>query len=148
MAESINVERDEPQHNLPIQLTSFVGREREVAAIRRLLTDESRRLLTLTGVGGGGKTRLAIQVGADLLSEYPDGVWLVEFASLADPILAPKTVARSLGVDERPGQPITETLVAALRSRQLLLILDNIPGTIGRGGLSCVCSRPAGAAPR
>src|SRR5205814_8595526 len=81
-------------HNLPRQLTSFIGREREMAEIRRLLSTTS--LLTLTGAGGTGKTRLALQVAAELVEAYADGVWLVELAALADPALVPQTVASAL----------------------------------------------------
>jgi predicted ATPase/DNA-binding SARP family transcriptional activator/Tfp pilus assembly protein PilF len=112
-----------PQHNLPIALTSFIGREREIAEVQRLLA--TTRLLTLAGPGGCGKTRLAIETAAAVLSSYPDGVWLVELAALVDPALVPQTVAAALGVREAPGQPLTETLTAALRSKHLLLVLDN-----------------------
>ena len=85
----------------------------------------SARLVTLTGSGGAGKTRLALQVAADLRGDYPDGVWLVEFAPIADPAFVPKTVASALGVPEQPGRDMTETLVDALRPKALLLVLDN-----------------------
>jgi predicted ATPase/class 3 adenylate cyclase len=110
-------------HNLPLQLTRFIGREREMAAVKRLL--QSARLLTLTGAGGCGKTRLALQVAADLLPEYPDGVWLVELAALADPALVPQTVAAVLGVQEESDRPLLVTLGDYLRTRTLLLVLDN-----------------------
>jgi predicted ATPase/class 3 adenylate cyclase len=110
-------------HNLPAQLTSFIGREPEMAQVKQFLA--TTRLLTLTGSGGCGKTRLALQVAADLLEEYPDGVWLVELAPLADPALVPQTMAAALGVREEPGRPLTKTLADHLRSRALLLILDN-----------------------
>ncbi len=110
-------------HNLPRQLTSFVGREKEMAEVQRLLSTTA--LLTLTGAGGCGKTRLALQVAADLLEEYPDGVWLVELAPLADPALVPQTVASVLGVREEPGRPLTATLTDYLRLKQALLVLDN-----------------------
>jgi predicted ATPase/class 3 adenylate cyclase len=110
-------------HNLPRQLTRFIGREREMAEVKRLLGEAA--LLTLTGSGGCGKTRLALQVAADLLEEYPDGVWLVELAALADPALVPQTVASALGVREEPGRPLLETLVQALKPKELLLVLDN-----------------------
>jgi predicted ATPase/DNA-binding winged helix-turn-helix (wHTH) protein/tetratricopeptide (TPR) repeat protein len=109
--------------NLPEPLTSFVGREGELAEVKRLLV--SRRLLTITGVGGIGKTRLALQVGAEVLDAYRDGVWLVDFAPLADPELVPSAVAQLLGVRETVGKPLTETLCAHLKRRQLLLVLDN-----------------------
>src|SRR5947208_1766018 len=109
-------------NNLPRQLTSFIGREKEMAGVKGLLSGTS--LLTLTGSGGCGKTRLALQVAADVLEEYPDGVWLVELAALADPSLVPQTVASALGVREQPGRPLIETLVASLKAKTLLLILD------------------------
>jgi predicted ATPase/class 3 adenylate cyclase len=110
-------------HNLPIQLTSFVAREREMVEIKSLLS--TTRLLTLTGAGGCGKTRLSLQVAADLLDTYPDGVWLVKLAPLADPDLVAQTVAAALGVREEPGRPIAQTLVDFLKPRALLLVLDN-----------------------
>jgi predicted ATPase/class 3 adenylate cyclase len=110
-------------HNLPAPLTRFIGREREIAETKRLLA--TTRLLTLTGSGGCGKTRLALQVAADLLEEYADGVWLAELAALADPALVPQAVASALGVREEPGRPLSQTLGEYLRSRHLLLVLDN-----------------------
>ncbi len=114
---------DSLPNNLPIQLTSFVGREQEMAAVKRLLL--TTRLLTLTGVGGTGKTRLALQVAADLLDSYTDGVWLVELASLSDPALVPQTVAITLGVREEGGRPILTTLSDYLRGKKMLLVFDN-----------------------
>ena len=112
-------------HNLPLQLTSFVGREAEVAAVESLL--ESNRLVTLTGSGGVGKTRIALQVAADLAESaaYRDGVWLVELAGLTDPKLVPHAVAWALRIHEAPGRSLEETLLDVLATRQLLLILDN-----------------------
>jgi predicted ATPase/DNA-binding CsgD family transcriptional regulator/class 3 adenylate cyclase len=110
-------------NNLPIQLTSFVGREQSIAEVRALLT--RTRLLTLTGAGGCGKTRLALQVAADLVEEFRDGVWLVELGSLSDAPLVPQTVATILSVPEQPDRPLTETLASHLRSKSLLLLLDN-----------------------
>jgi hypothetical protein len=110
-------------HNLPAQLTSFIGREREMAEVKQLLA--TTRLLTLTGSGGCGKTRLALQVAADLLEEYADGVRLVELAALDDPALVPQTVASALGVREEPGRPLTATLTDSLKPKALLLVLDN-----------------------
>ena len=110
-------------NNLPVQLTSFIGREKEMAEVKRLLG--LRRLLTLTGLGGCGKTRLAIQVAAELLEEFPDGVWLVELAPLTDPSLIPQTVAKTLGVPEEAGRTYLGTLVDYLGPRHLLLVLDN-----------------------
>jgi predicted ATPase/class 3 adenylate cyclase len=110
-------------NNLPPQLTSFVGREQEMGEVRRLLS--GTRLLTLTGAGGTGKTRLALQVAAELLDEFPDGVWLVDLATLVDPSLVAQSVASALGVREQSGRPLAETLADHLHSRTLLLVLDN-----------------------
>jgi predicted ATPase len=110
-------------NNLPQQVTSVVGREQELAAVRQLL--ETTRLLTLTGSGGTGKTRLSLQLAAEVLEAYEDGVWLAELAPLTDPALVPQSVAQALGIREEPNRPLTQTLVDALRQRQLLLVLDN-----------------------
>jgi predicted ATPase/class 3 adenylate cyclase len=110
-------------HNLPAQLTSFIEREQVMAEVKQLLA--TTRLPTLTGSGGCGKTRLALQVGADLVEEYADGVWLVELAALADPGQVPQTVAAALGVREEPNRPLTQTLLDDLRPKQVLLVLDN-----------------------
>jgi predicted ATPase/DNA-binding SARP family transcriptional activator len=112
-----------PAHNLPVALSRFIGREQAIAAVERRLAQV--RLLTLTGVGGGGKTRLALEVAADLLPRYPDGVWLVELATLLDPALVPQALASALDVREGPGHALAETLVHYLRGKQLLLVLDN-----------------------
>ena len=109
--------------NLPLQVTSFVGRERELAEVVRLLATE--RLVTLTGPGGTGKTRLALQAAAEVVDGHPDGVWLVELAALADPDLVPQAVAVAVGVPEEPGRPLLSTLAAVLPPRRLLLVLDN-----------------------
>jgi predicted ATPase/DNA-binding XRE family transcriptional regulator len=115
-----------PRHNLPLQLTSFIGREKEIAEIGRVLSQRSGvRLLTLTGPGGTGKTRLALQVAADLVADVRDGVWLIELAPLADPALVSQTVAAVLGLREVPGRRVSDALVDYLRSKQLLLVLDN-----------------------
>jgi predicted ATPase/class 3 adenylate cyclase len=110
-------------HNLPAQLTSFIGREQAMAEVKQLLA--TTRLLTLTGSGGCGKTRLALQVAADLLEEYPDGVWLIELAPLADPALVPQNLASALGLREEPGRPLTATLMDYLRTKSPLVVLDN-----------------------
>jgi predicted ATPase/DNA-binding SARP family transcriptional activator len=117
------------RHNLPLQLTRFIGRERQMAEVKQLLG--TSRLVTLTGAGGCGKTRLALQVAARMLEHFPEGVWLVELAPLADPALAPQTVATALGVQEAPSQPLLQTLVEQLRPRQLLLVLDNCEHVVG-----------------
>jgi predicted ATPase/DNA-binding XRE family transcriptional regulator len=109
--------------NLHTPLTSFVGRELEIAEVERLLG--VTRLLTLTGAGGVGKTRLALQVGAALQTAFADGVWLVELAALADPALVPQAVALALGVASGSARPIDTLLADYLRDKHLLLILDN-----------------------
>ncbi len=113
-----------PRHNLPYQLTSFVGREQEIAQLTELVT--ANRLLTLTGAGGAGKTRLAIEVAGWLIDAFPDGAWLVELAALSDPRLVPQTVAQALGVKEQPTRPVIDTLSDHLASKKLLLVLDNV----------------------
>ena len=110
-------------NNLPTQLTSFIGRAREIAEVKSLLA--TARLVTLTGSGGAGKTRLALQVAAEIVEGYPDGVWLAELAPIADPALVPKTVASALNVPEQPGRGMVDTLLDALRSKAVLLVLDN-----------------------
>lgn len=111
------------QTNLPIQLTSFIGREREMAELKQLLNQA--RLLTLTGSGGAGKTRLSLQVAAELLESFENGIWFVELAPLSDPALVPHTVAYVLKVREEPNRLIVETLVNYLHQKRILLILDN-----------------------
>jgi non-specific serine/threonine protein kinase len=110
-------------HNLPAQLSSFVGRDHEMVEIRKLIEDH--RLVTLTGSGGVGKTRLAHQVAGESLDEFAEGVWLVELASVADPELVTPAVASALGVREEPARPLLETLLNALSDRHLLVVLDN-----------------------
>ncbi len=114
---------DAHRHNLPVQLTSFVGREREMAEAARLLG--AARLLTLVGPGGSGKTRLALQASAEVVEQYSHGAWFVELAPLADPTLVPQAAATALGVREQPGRPILAALQDFLRAKQLLLVLDN-----------------------
>ena len=110
-------------NNLPLQLTSFVGREHELAEIKRLL--ESHRLVTLVGTGGAGKTRCALHVGADLLEGFSDGVWLVDLAPISDASVVSAEIARALGVREEPYRPLLDTLQSYLKGRRLLLTLDN-----------------------
>ncbi len=110
-------------NNLPQQATSFIGRGKQAAEIKDALG--TTRLLTLTGAGGNGKTRLALQVAADLLDGEGDGVWFIELAALAEPDLVPGAVAAVLGVKEQAGQPMERTLVDTLKEKRLLLVLDN-----------------------
>ncbi len=114
---------DARPNNLPLQLTSFVGREEEIAEVRRLLGPT--RLLTLTGAGGTGKTRLALQVAAEILTEYRDGSFFVDLSSVTDPALVPSVVAQALGVPEVAGRPLLEAVKTHLHDKELLLVLDN-----------------------
>jgi predicted ATPase/class 3 adenylate cyclase len=110
-------------NNLPVQLTSFVGREKEIAEVKRLL--DTTHLLTLTGSGGAGKTRLSLQVAAEVIDDFAQGVWFVELAALGDPALIPQTVASVLGLREELGRPLMTLLVDYLQAKTALIILDN-----------------------
>jgi predicted ATPase len=112
-----------PITNLPAPLTSFIGREKELSEIIRLINHH--RLVTLTGSGGVGKTRLSLRVGEQTLENYADGVWFVELASLSDPALLPQTVTALLGIPTQSDIPYTDLLINFLRSKYVLLILDN-----------------------
>src|SRR6202047_3237465 len=109
--------------NLPAAASSFIGRESEVAELQAAV--KAHRLVTLTGVGGVGKTRLAQEVAARLADEFPDGVWLFELAAVADPAAVPDAVASVLGIAQQPGKTGTESGAAALEGRIRLLVLDN-----------------------
>jgi predicted ATPase/DNA-binding XRE family transcriptional regulator len=111
------------RHNLPSARTSFIGRDAEILEVKRLLA--MRRLLTLTGAGGCGKTRLALEVARNLVGAYQDGVWLVELAPLSEGALVPQAVAVAIGVREQPGRPLSDTLADAMRTKEMLLVLDN-----------------------
>ena len=110
-------------NNLPVQITSFIGRTQESLQVKTLLG--TTRLLSITGPGGSGKTRLALHVAADLLEGDGDGVWLAELGALSDPALVPQEVASALGVREEPGRSLALTLCDFLRPKRLLLVLDN-----------------------
>lgn len=112
-------------NNLPQQLTSFVGREQELAELRDLLEDRQVRLLTLIGPGGTGKTRLSLQAAGNVLDGFVDGVWLVELANVPDPRQVSQAIAAVLGIAEQMGRPLLDMLTDFLRQRSLLLILDN-----------------------
>ncbi|MDD5198706.1 MAG: adenylate/guanylate cyclase domain-containing protein [Terrimicrobiaceae bacterium] len=110
-------------NNLPTLLNTFIGRERERDEVKRLLG--ATRLLTLTGTGGTGKTRLALQVAEEMLGDYPDGVWLVELATISDPHRIVEVAAGAVGLREEPDEPMRATLIRFLCGRRVLLILDN-----------------------
>ena len=116
---------DNQPNNLPLQPTPFIGRERELAAVRQRLRDREVPLLTLTGPGGTGKTRLALQTAADMLDAFPDGVWFVNLAPITDSGLVISTIAAVWSVAEVAGQPLLDTLKRFLRDKHLLLVLDN-----------------------
>jgi len=109
--------------NLPFPFSSFIGRKHEMAEIKHSLS--STRLLTLAGSGGSGKTRLAIQVGMDLLDSFNDGVWWVDLSSLKNDSLVTQSIAKSLGIQDMPGQPLAETIANHIQSKYLLIIIDN-----------------------
>ena len=110
-------------HNLPVQLTTFVGREAEIDDVRQLLADN--RLVALTGAGGAGKTRLAVEIAVRVAREFGDGVWYVDLAPITHPAVVPVTVARALGLPDQPGRSTADTLLRFVRDRQLLIVLDN-----------------------
>lgn len=112
-------------NNLPAQATSFIGREAEIEAVRELLTRPTVKLVTLSGPGGIGKTRLSLQVAAELTEHFDDGVFFVALAGVEDPYLVAATIAQTLGVTERPNLSIDEVLLQYLQSKTLLLVLDN-----------------------
>ena len=113
----------ETPNNLPKHLTSFIGREREIEEAKELLS--RRRLLTLLGFGGVGKTRLGLQIADDVLESHRDGVWLVDLAPIRDPSIVASEAAKVLGVREEPGRPLMATLCEHLKRRRLLIVLDN-----------------------
>jgi predicted ATPase/class 3 adenylate cyclase len=125
---------DRRQTNLPVQPTPLLGREEALAAVCAWLRRDGARLVTLTGPGGIGKTRLAIQAAAELIEDFPDGVWFVRLSRLIDPSLVAPTIAQALGLKEQAGQPIAETLRAHLADKRLLLALDNFEQVVGAAG--------------
>ena len=112
-----------PRTNLPAALTSFIGRNKEIAEVRQLII--TQRAVTLTGSGGAGKTRLAIESASGLVDDFADGVWLIEFAPLNDATLVPHAVASTLGLLETGGRPLVTALIDVLREKHRLLIFDN-----------------------
>ncbi|MGO9734573.1 ATP-binding protein, partial [Mycobacterium sp.] len=119
----LNTAKNVAAHNLPSQLTNFVGRGPQLTEVRKLLTES--RLVTLTGAGGAGKTRLAVQVANQLADEYSDGIWYVDLAPITDPAVVPVTMARALGLPDQPGRSTIDTLLRFVRDRQMLMVLDN-----------------------
>ncbi|MGN6869125.1 MAG: AfsR/SARP family transcriptional regulator [Solirubrobacteraceae bacterium] len=117
-------------HNLPAPVSSFIGRERQLSELRQLLS--RARVITLTGAGGVGKTRLALQLAANMLDGFDDGPWFVDLAPLTDAALVAAKLAGVLGVREQPGQTSVESLVASCKTRQVLVILDNCEHVIGQ----------------
>jgi predicted ATPase/class 3 adenylate cyclase len=134
---------DARPNNLPLQLTSFVGRKEQIAEVERLL--DRTRLLTLTGPGGSGKSRLALRVAADLLPRYQDGAWFVDLSPVTDPALIPAVGAKALGVPETADRPIIDEVKEHLRHREVLLVVDNFE-QVGEAGP--VLEELLGAAPR
>ena len=114
---------DSLPNNLPVQLTSFVGRENEIAELKQGL--EAHRLVTLTGSGGTGKTRLSLQVAAELVEQFNHGVWFIELAPLTDPDLIPQTILSAMGVSEQPNKTPLEILKEYLHEKKMLIVLDN-----------------------
>jgi predicted ATPase/class 3 adenylate cyclase/DNA-binding CsgD family transcriptional regulator len=110
-------------HNLPVQLTSFVGRGAQMADVRRLLA--GNRLVTLTGAGGAGKTRIAVETASSMAPEFRDGVWCVDLAPITHPAVVPVAVARALGLPDQPGRCTMDTLLRFVRDRHMLVVLDN-----------------------
>lgn len=108
---------------LPTQLSSFIGRKAQIRGIREALADN--RLITLTGAGGAGKTRLAVQVATEIATEFADGVWYVDLASITDADVVPVTAARALGLPDQPGQSTMDVLLRFIRDRHMLILLDN-----------------------
>jgi predicted ATPase/class 3 adenylate cyclase len=125
---------DTHQHNLPLQPTALLDRVEPRAALTALLRSPDVRLVTLTGPGGIGKTRLAVAVAAEVVDAFPDGVWYVRLSRLVDPDLVIPTIAQTLGLKEAGSQPITEILRAHVAERRLLLVLDNFEQVVGAAG--------------
>jgi len=133
-------------NNLPQQVTSFVGREREAVELANLC--RRARLVTVVGMGGLGKTRLSVQVAANIIDDFPDGVWLVELAAIADPRRVPQAVASVLGVTEVAGQSLVDALCAHVRERRLLIVLDNCEHLIEASAQLARQLLQAGAGPK
>jgi len=109
-------------HNFPVQLTSFVGRGAQMTDLEKLLVDN--RLMTLTGAGGAGKTRLAVEIAARIAAEFREGVWYVDLAPVTHPGVVPVAVARALGLPDQPGRSTMDTLLRFVRDRQMLVVTE------------------------
>src|SRR5947199_8472775 len=118
-------------YNLPAQLTPLIGREHEIQAVCALLRHPEVRLVTLTGPGGVGKTRLGLQVATELVDDFADGVCFVPLAPISDPDLVAPTLAQALGLKESGDQPLLDLLKASLQDKRLLLLLDNFEQVLG-----------------
>jgi predicted ATPase len=122
-SESLSKVTKSTNHNLPVLLTSFIGRKKEIETVKQFLTEH--RLVTLTGAGGCGKTRLALQVVQDKIHDFADGVWLVDFAPLSDAKRIPEVVASVLQIKEEPNVPLEKTIINTIKDKNLLILLDN-----------------------
>ncbi len=122
-----------PRHNLPVAPTPLIGREQELATLKAWLQRETVRLVTLTGPGGVGKTRLAVQVAADEVDDFADGVYFVNLAAIDDPNLVTTTIARTLGVSEAGSRSVIESLTDFVRDKRLMLVLDNFEQVVEAG---------------
>src|SRR5688500_16527467 len=139
---------DGRKHNLPVQPTPLVGRERELEEVRRRVRRPETRLLTLTGPGGTGKTRLSLQAAADLLDDFEHGVYFVALAAVTEAAEVPGAIARAVGVAEEGGRPLAETLAEFVRERELLLVLDNFEQLLTTPEAATVVGELLRAAPK